>query len=163
MSIFPGWWRRRFLVWEGLLTLVVTAGFAWWSLGAGGAGLVNDLLKGNRAAVYGTAASVFGSLLGFIITSASIVFAVSGSERLQILRDSRQYPTLWAVFSAAIRTCGLATAIAFWALIFDQDVRPISWLQVAFVFCCLLAVLRIIRAIWALENIIFLVTANRQE
>jgi len=147
---------------EGGLAIALTGVFAWWYLRADGAATVNALLKDSRQAIYGTAASVLGSLLGFIITAASIVFAVSGSERLKVIRDSKQYPALWSVFSATIRACGLATIIAFSALIFDRDQKPMACLLILGVFSVLLAVLRIARAIWALENIIMLITTPRQ-
>jgi hypothetical protein len=142
---------------------VVTGIFDWWYLRVEGSVTVNSLLKDYRQAIYGTAASVFGSLLGFIITAASIVFAVSGSERLKVLRDSQQYFTLWSVFSATIRACGLATIIAFLALIFDRDQKPMGWLLIIGVFGISLAILRIVRAIWALENVITLISAPRRE
>jgi hypothetical protein len=159
----PAWWRRHFLVCEGGLAVVVTGIFAWWYLQVNGAVAVNGLLKDYRQAIYGTAASVFGSLLGFIITAASIVFAVSGSERLKVIRESQQYPVLWSVFSATIRACGLATIIAFLMLIFDRDQKPMAWLLIIGVFSVSLAILRIARAIWALENVIALISTPRQE
>jgi hypothetical protein len=161
MRWLPQWWRTHFLFWEGCLAAVLTGIFAWWYLCDDGAAGVNVLLKASRQAIYGTAASVLGSLLGFIITAASIVFAVSGSDRLKVIRDSKQYPALWAVFGSTIRACGLATIAAFVALIFDRDERPVSWLLISVVFSVLLAILRIARAVWALENVIMLITAPK--
>lgn len=159
MRLLPPWWRQRFLFCEGVLAAIIAALFAWWYLRLCGDTTVNALLKGYRPSIYGTAASVLGSLLGFIITAASIVFAVSGSDRLSVVRDSAQYPTLWRVFSAAIHALGLATAVSFVALIFDRDEKPLSWLLILAVFCAALACLRIARVIWALENVIWLITA----
>jgi hypothetical protein len=150
---------KAFPVLGACMALVLTGIFSWWYLGDDGATSVNLVLKASRQAIYGTAASVLGSLLGFIITAASIVFAVSGSDRLKVIRDSKQYPALWAVFGATIRACGLATIAAFVALVFDRDERPVSWLLILVVFSVLLAILRIARAVWALENVITLITA----
>ena len=159
MTILPGWWRRRFLLCEGVVAVIVAALFAWWYWRYGGGPTLNGLLKGSRQPVYGTAASIFGSLLGFIITAASIVFAVSGSDRLSVIRDSAQYPTLWRVFSMTIRALALATATSFAALLFDRDDNPAPMLMVLVVYSAALACLRISRAIWALENVISLITA----
>jgi hypothetical protein len=159
MKWLPPWWRRHFLLWEAGLAVLLTGIFAWWYLYDDGAASANVLLKASRQAIYGTAASVLGSLLGFIITAASIVFAVSGSDRLRVVRDSKQYPALWAVFSSTIRACGFATVAAFVALIFDRDERPVSWLLILVVFGVLFSILRIARAVWALENVIMLITA----
>jgi hypothetical protein len=163
MKWLPSWWRAHFLLCEGGVAVALTGAFAWWYLGAAGTVMVNALLASSRHAIYGTAASVLGSLLGFIITAASIIFAVSGSDRLKVVRDSKQDPVLWSVFSATIRACGLATVAAFIALIFDRDQKPMPWLLIIAVFGILLAILRIARAIWALERVIMLITASRHE
>ena len=159
MIVLPALWRRHFLRCEGALAVALTGTFAYWFLGGSGSSEINALLANSRQAIYGTAASVLGSLLGFIITAASIVFAVSGSDRLKVIRDSKQYPMLWSVFGATIRACGFATVAAFAALICDRDQTPMPWLLITAVFGVLLAALRIARAIWALERVIMLTTA----
>jgi hypothetical protein len=159
MKLLPPWWRRHFLFCEGLVAVAIAALFGWWYIRQSGDLTINALLKGYRQSIYGTAASILGSLLGFIITAASIVFAVSGSDRLSVIRDSAQYPTLWLVFSSTIRALALGTAVSFVALIFDRDDKPASWLLILTVYTVALAVLRIARAIWALENVIWLITA----
>ncbi len=68
---------------------------AYWIHYRNGAVVSDRLLAQNRAAVYGTLASIFGSLLGFVITAASIVLGFSGSESLAVVRGSKHYPTLW--------------------------------------------------------------------
>ena len=120
---------------------------------------VETVLKGNRATLYGTAASMFGSLLGFAITATSIVLGFSSSDRLAVVRGSAHYPTLWKTFSATIRTLALATVVALACLIWDRDSAPASWLTILLVFSILLALFRIGRTIWVLEQIIALVTA----
>jgi hypothetical protein len=163
MRILPGWWQRRFLAYEGAFALVVSVVFGFWYIEMGGGPCVDHLLQSYRQAIYSTASSVIGSLLGFIITAASIVMAVSSSDRLRLIRESRQYPTLWAVFRSTIRAAGFATAATFLALIFDRDQRPVWWLVIVVFFGVLLASLRIARAIWALENVMGLVATPRPE
>ena len=115
-------------------------------------------LQGNRATLYGTIASIWGSLLGFVITSTSIVLGFSTSDRLAVVRESTEYPTLWKTFSSTIWALALATLVALACLVFDRDNSPSRWLAIPFAFVLLLALLRISRTIWALENIIALVT-----
>lgn len=102
-------WRRHFLWVEFALAVMIGVTAAYWIHYRNGAVVSDRLLAQNRAAVYGTLASIFGSLLGFVITAASIVLGFSGSESLAVVRGSKHYPTLWPVFTASIRALAFAT------------------------------------------------------
>jgi hypothetical protein len=117
-------WKQHFLLVEWLIALLLTGGFYIWFERYGGAASIETVLKGNRATLYGTAASIFGSLLGFAITATSIVLGFSSSDRLAVLRGSAHYPTLWKTFSATIRALALATVIALVCLVWDRDNQP---------------------------------------
>jgi hypothetical protein len=151
-------WRRRFLLAEGTMALLLTIGFAIWYWRFDGASATSALLSGNRAALYGTTASISGSLLGFVITSTAIVIGFSASDRLAVVRESERYPMLWRTFSATIRALAAATAVALLCLLLDRDTAPAPWLVVPLVLFVLLSLLRLARTIWALEHIIVLVT-----
>jgi hypothetical protein len=157
------WWSENFLWAEFWLAVTVTAAFIIWTFYCGGQEIIAEVIRGNRSAVYGALASVFGSLLGFAITAESIVLGLSGSERLQIIRQSKHYTTLWRVFTSAIRALGLATAVALIGLVIDRDNHPIWLCLVLTVFATVLAFLRLLRCIWVLENIVALVSASSQE
>ena len=159
MIPLPGFWKRRFLVVEVVLALIGAAAFAIWYFAFCGAATVATSLDGNRATLYGTAASIFGSLLGFAITATSIVLGFSASDRLAVVRGSAHYPQLWKTFSASIRALAVATVVSIVCLIFDRDRSPNTWLTTIMVFSVLLASLRVARTIWVLEQIIALVTA----
>ncbi|MBV9758672.1 MAG: hypothetical protein JO047_16630 [Alphaproteobacteria bacterium] len=141
-----------------MTTYLLAALFGWWYLRFGGDTAVNILLKGNRATIYSTATSVFGSLLGFVITATSIVLAVSDSDRLQVVRDSAQYPMLWRVFTATIHALSAATLASFAALIFDRDECPIRSVFLVALVCFVLSCTRMARAIWAFKNVLLLIT-----
>lgn len=158
MKLLPQWWRRNFLWVELCLAIFLSTGFVIWYVDFGGQAYLDSFLKGNRPAIYGTAASIFGSLLGFVITATSIVLGFSASERLRVVRDSKQYTTLWKVFSSTIRALGLATITAFLALVFDRDSHQVSWLLYATFFGAILSFFRLLRTIWVLENVISLIT-----
>jgi hypothetical protein len=118
----------------------------------------STLLKDNRAVLYGTMASIFGSLLGFVITATSIVLGFSTSDRLAVVRESAQYPMLWKTFSATIRALAGATVVALLCLLADRDSAPKSWLEVPLFLVVVLSLFRLGRTIWVLEHIISLVT-----
>lgn len=114
-----------------------------------------------RGLIYGTFAAIFGSLLGFAIAAESIVLGLSGSEHLQIVRESKHYSTLWQVFRWTIRTLALATVAALAALILDRDKAPcIVYLYVS-VFFGLLAAVQLARTIWVLEQVVKVVATTK--
>jgi hypothetical protein len=156
--MIPGLWKRHFLAAEGVLAILLSICFAVWFWRFDGMGSASTVLKDNRATLYGTIASIFGSLLGFVITATSIVLGFSASDRLAVVRESAYYPMLWKTFSATIRALAFATVVALLCLLVDRDSAPVPWLVVLLVLVTLLAVLRVARAIWVLEQIIMLVT-----
>ncbi len=161
--MIPGLWKRHFLLAEGGLAVLLTLTFAAWFWRFGGENCVFILLQSNRATLYGTLASIFGSLLGFVITATSVVLGFSGSESLSVVRESAQYPMLWRTFSATIRTLAGATLVALLCLVVDRDGAPVPLLVVLLVLAVTFSVLRIARTIWVLEHIIVLVTKNGQK
>jgi len=113
--------------------------------------------KGNRSAVYGALASIFGSLLGFVITAVSIVIGFTASDRLAIVRESKHYPKLWTSFTHTIKVLGLATLTSLAALIADRDANPQCLMAYVNFFATSLAVMLICRSVWALENVVAIV------
>jgi hypothetical protein len=156
--MIPRLWKKHFLFAEGALAILLTACFAVWFWRFGGLEAASALLKGNRATLYGTIASIFGSLLGFVITATSIVLGFSASDRLAVVRESAQYPLLWKTFSATIHALAFATVVALLCLLVDRDSTPVPWLVVLLVLVIMVALLRVARTIWVLEKIIMLVT-----
>jgi hypothetical protein len=163
MNFLPKWWRARFLHVELVLAILLGVAVYVWGVRYEGSSTLHTILSGNRGAIYGALASVFGSLLGFAITAVSVVIGFASHDRLVIIRQSRHYPTLWRVFFAAIRALGLATLLALAGLIFDRDNTPRDWVLYLTIFASLLAILRVARCAWVLENVIDLVTREPGE
>jgi hypothetical protein len=160
MDFYPEWWRQKFLVVEFWISILVASGlFVWWEYGDA-TKVLTDIVKGNRSTIYGTMASLSGSLLGFVIATQSIVLGFSGSERLKILRNSKYYEQLWKVFTSSIRVLGSTTLLWLVALFFDRETssRPLL------LICCLavtfLALLRLARCVWVLERIVEALTVK---
>lgn len=163
MRIFPAWWRTHFLWAEFGLSVLVGLVFCGWATGYGGVDTLQTVLAGNRGAIYGALASVFGSLLGFAITAVSIVIGFASHDRLALIRQSPHYPTIWKVFFAAIRALGFATLVAMTSLILDRDNAPRYVLLFVMFFATALATLRVARCAWVLENVIELVAVPERE
>ncbi len=102
-----------------------------------------ETLKGNRAAIYGAFAAIFGSLLGFVLTSMSVILTTLDQPRMRAFRNTSHYHTLWKVFTATIQALAVACLASLLALIFDRDTSPNHFLlclsaSTAFLACLFL-------------------------
>lgn len=159
MQIYPQWWRKHFLIVEFLIAAVAGAILCLWVRYGDGATALSAAVRNNRGQIYGTLASICGSLLGFAITAMSIVLGFTSSERLTLLRGSGHYSQLWAVFTSTIRCLGLATIAWLLALIFDTEARQRPLLIAVCLFATTLAAFRLSRCIWILERIVEVLTS----
>jgi hypothetical protein len=154
---FPGWWRRHFMAFEGAIAVGLLAVLVYWVERRGGGPVIDQLLSSNRAAVYTAIASILGALLGFVMTAISIVLAFSAMERLEVLRQSPHYKTLWSVFTQTTWLLAAATGCALAALVFDRESAPC---RIALYLCALTALLsavRIARCVWVLEQLVTII------
>ena len=154
----PGFWRRYFLEVETLIAVLPSIGLAIWLGFFEGMPVVNDLISGNRANIYRTSATIAGTLLGFSITVASLVLNFASSPRLALVRRSRHYPKLWKTFFQTIRCLGGLTIIALVCLTWDKENEPLTWLIIPLLLFLSLSIVRLVRVIWILEQIIGIVS-----
>lgn len=161
------WWGANFLVAEGVLAALVAVGIGvgvrLGNLAGSREAIVDSLLFGNRTALYGALASVFGALLGFVITTLTIVLGYSQHPRLMRVRNSPHYKTLWKVFSASIRAMAFATAAPIAAMLFDRDASPMYFIGLVVLWSGMLGIARLARCIWILENIVEIVTKPEED
>lgn len=160
MHLYPKWWRRNFLQAEFFLWLVATVWFIGWWKWFRGDTVLGSLVRNNRAQIYGTLASLFGSLLGFVITALSVVLGFSASERLKIVRSSAYYKQLWEVFTSAIRVLGITTVLWLVALFFDREPVQRPLLLLSCLSLSILSALRLMRCVWVLERIVEVLTGQ---
>jgi hypothetical protein len=158
VTLLPQWWRANFLRVELGVAFIVTIAFVLWVARYGGDRIVADVLHGNRSAIYGTLASIAGSLLGFAITAMAIILGFVPLERMAVVKESTHYNDLWQTFTSAIRALALATIATLLGLVLDRDASPLRWLVYLCVFAILLSLLRLARCVWVLEKVIRLVT-----
>jgi hypothetical protein len=149
-------WRLHFLVLEPVMGLVVTALLGVYVHWVGMTHVFQHFH--NRAAVYGALATISGSLLGFVIAAFSILVTVSESAKLTIVRGSKHYPTLWRVFTNAMRLLSVGTVTCLLAMALDEEQHPsqtavflaFSGTTLAFVGCG--------RCLWVFEQLIGILT-----
>jgi hypothetical protein len=155
-------WDIHFLGLELLISFLAFILFVIWVFYFSGSVVVDSILKANRSAVYGTLASIFGSLLGFVITALSIIIGYSTSEKFAFLRKSKHYPTLWNVFVSTIEALSVTTIMMVAGLVFDHDISPNHLILSLCVFTFLLSLLRLISCVWVLKLVIRIVVIERE-
>lgn len=146
-SIHPATWAIGPAILAGL-------GLFVWIVRADGGIYLDRLLEGNRAAVYSAVTSVSGALLGFSITTISIVLSVAGNERMRLISHQPAYKRLWHVFEASIWALGLSTLASLAALVFDRDKTPHHWMLIAASAAGLFALISVGQCVWALQRVI---------
>lgn len=151
-------YRAHFLGAEFVLAVLLWGAFLFWAHRLSGYQDIDALLQGNRGAIYGALVSLFGTLLGFSIATVSIILGLVDSKRLNVLRESTHYPTLWRVFNSSNRALGIATVASLVGLVMDKDGAPCHLILDLVVFLMLLSGFRVARCVWILENVIHLIT-----
>jgi len=104
--------------------------------------------------LFSTLASIFGSLLGFVITAAAIVISFLGSPSMSVLKKSAHFPKLWKIFFATSRALGVSTVFAL-ACIIDDVTAALGPITVYILIAlCILTFLRVISCLWVLEKVV---------
>lgn len=151
-------WDAHFLRNEAVLSALATILLIVWSERLGGGTWLWHLLEANRGAIYSTAASLAGALLGFVLTTVTIVSGVISLPAFRRLRSSSQYPTLWRVFSLTLRVLAAVTVIAIVGLIADRDDAPLHWVFYLLAGLAAWGAVLLARSIWILERTLAIAT-----
>jgi hypothetical protein len=77
---------------------------------------VSDLLDKDGTALYAAFIGAFAALLGFAITSVSIIAGLVSAEPFRTLRRDEHYEDFWNAFLWSIRFLGLAVVVAVIAM-----------------------------------------------
>ena len=154
------WYERNFTWVNGVVAVAFGLALFFWDRWCGGTALP-DFLSKNHRSLYGVLAAVYASLLGFTITTVSLILGFSSSPKLALVRESEHYSTIWSIFKSAMRWLAVATVSAIIVLIPDGKsdfVRVVTYFLTA-----LLTYIALLlgRCIWVLEHIIDLVTKER--
>jgi hypothetical protein len=151
-------WDSHFIVLEFLLSIILMLVFFCWYYFFNGLTYINQILLGNRSQIYGTLATISGTLLGFEITSISIILGYIKEEKLSIVFNSKHAKDLWAIFTKCITVLGITTIVAITSQIFDRDCHPQPFLFFITTFLITLSLFRVGRTLWVIKNIISIAT-----
>jgi|SRR5580658_5587514 hypothetical protein len=147
-------YREHFLGADLIVAVILSSIAVVWMADFGGIKSVDSILAGNRSVIYGTLSTIFGSLLGFVITAVSIIVGVWGAEKLALVRGSKHAGDLWLIFSSTTRWLGFATVLSLAGLIADRDSAPLHAILYIAIVVGAIALARLARSIWALDNVV---------
>ena len=151
-------WERHFLVLESAVAVAISGAFGLWQATHDGGKWIDDLISGNRGAIYGALSAIFGALLGFAITAASITLGYGEDPRMTRVRQGNSYRQLGNVFRLVMPVLAIATLAALACLLADKDNSPNTIVRDVLVLGILLSATSLGRLIWVFDNVIRIVT-----
>ena len=123
---------------------------------------VTTALDGRRGSIYPALVGLEGALLGFTVTSLTIVLGHSSNPKLDIVRKSRHWTSLFSSFCASVRWSGYGTLTSLTAMFLDRDgaanLTSVTWLAVTLAF----SVIVLARMLWVLHRIVTVITTSHE-
>lgn len=148
-------YNRNFLIAEFLLSIVIALFGILLITSVLTSETIQNWISLNKKDIYPLIATIAGTLLGFIITGVSIILAFSESEKLRLLKKSKQYTTIYEIYFSTIKFLALSTAIPIFGIIVNDNWA--DYVLYILIWSIIISSLRIWRCVWALENIIKLI------
>jgi hypothetical protein len=158
MKRVHAFYNSNFLSIEFVICLLISALISIWGFKCNGNVIVETYLGNSRNSLYSTMATMFGSLLGFNITALSIVIGYTTDDRMKLVRESASYQQLWDIFTSTIKFLAITTVLSIIGLFFDKESCHNYFIFYIMVFLTMVTCARLARSIWALEQIIKILT-----
>jgi zinc transporter ZupT len=153
----------HFLGLESIGSIAITFALSVWINNFNGHTVIDPVLNSRRVEVYSVMIGVFGSLLGFVIATVSILLAFDSHPRMKALRESRFYPLLWKIFKSSMIYLAIGVLVLLVGLLFDRDEAPHWRIFYICLFAIIISAWRTGRCIWVLHHVINIMTARRDE
>lgn len=153
-------WNQHYLHLELLIVIVAVSIVVSWSVVFGNTSVLDLFRYGNWTAVYQATASIAVVLLGFSLTTVSIVGVHVSKPEFAILRQSQHYPVLWRTIFSGVRYLGTLAVWSLSGLIADSRTDAVLWIRYVFLFLFVMSVIRVIRSIWITKNVVSIATGT---
>ena len=124
---------------------------------------VDSFLRGIRSCMYGTLAISSCLLLGMVLLTQVLLINYSDRKSLEFFKRSKHYPLFWKIFSRSTRASATLALVAILSLVFDRDSSPCRLLLCLSASMGVLALVRLARCLWAVENMVEILTRVVQE
>ena len=145
---------QRFISNDLLIALSISIPLSIWIELLNGKSWIDLLLASNRSIIYSTLTTLNGTILGFIIATATIVIGYIRHPQLFYARESAKFPDIGQFFKNCIRYLGLSTVMSLIGLIGDRDKMPINLIFCLVTFSFILAISSVVRALILFEQIL---------
>lgn len=109
---------------------------------------LTNRLKDIYTAIFNTAITIFG----FLLTSISILFAFLENKKLEFFKETKHAETMFSVFFHAVICSGILALISFVTFFISNEL--LFWV---IMFNLILLIARIIRVIWILKNLAYMI------
>lgn len=146
-------WSRSFLMYEGLVAIAGAAAMASILAYYENALDVENLDKPQLLSIIAILASLYGSMLGFLLAVMTLLYGAVDQSRFMLLRKSKRYANLWGVFRSAIRSCAISLIASVLSLIWIWLKRPGVGILIITSGFFILVVVRMARVVWILEKL----------
>lgn len=114
---------------------------------------LNNLILNTKDKMYPQILVGAITMLGFIITGVSILISFTETPRLKLLKESKQYTTLFAIYFSTIKFLAVLAFITGIAMLISQ-IQVTILLFYFIILLVIIATMRIWRCIWVLEQFI---------
>jgi hypothetical protein len=113
---------------------------------------VHAALLSSKNDLFGAIAAIHGTLLGFTATALSIITAFPDSTKLQILKKSPHFKTIYTIYFHTIGHLALTTSLAVFGLLTTQGWAIITFYLV--LWSSTVSAFRLGRCIWVLRALV---------
>lgn len=120
------------------------------------------LMNGLRQTIYGTLATILGSLLGFVIAGVAILISMGETPRLKLMFQHGLFVQVIGIFNSAAKWLAFGAFASIAGLVLDRDVHVIWWYSWFAFSITIVCALRIWRCIWVLGAVLDLVLRDKQ-
>jgi len=121
-----------------------------------------NLINGLRQTIYGSLATIFGSLLGFVIAGVTILISMGETPRLKLMFQYGLFTQVIGIFNSTAKWLAFGTFASISGLVADRDGHVIWWYSWFAASITIVCALRIWRCIWVLGAILDLVLRDKQ-
>lgn len=148
-------YERHFMCYEFILSIVIIfAIYLTWNRYSSPEKIHNWICV-NKDALYPLIATISGTLLGFVITGVSVIIAFSESDKVELLKKSKHYGTIFDVYFSAIRYLALSTILAIIGILINDGCENLAFFVIA--WSVLISTFRLGRCLWILERVVELI------